>query len=179
LPAVTSQLPEAHVLSQIELVHDVVQVALGLGLRREVFLPLPLVEELLGEEVAVGVALRVEPGARVAVPEPCASHPGAGLEQQDRETLLARPVELVNAGDASAHDKQVDVDIDGSRRGFGSHWIRRGVDGGSQIRGPYDVDVPGRSLPQTGFEETVVKPVFSALSTQKHVCARSCPKIVA
>ncbi len=73
-------------------------------------LPLPLVEELLREQVAVGVALRVEPGSRIAVPVPGAADAGAGLEEQDREPLLSRPVELVDPGDAGAHDQYVDVD---------------------------------------------------------------------
>ena len=64
---------EADVAAEVEPVDHVVEVALGLGLGREVLLPLPLVEQLLGEQVAVGVALGVEAGARVAVPVPGAA----------------------------------------------------------------------------------------------------------
>ena len=72
-------------------------------------LPLPLVPELLGEQVAVGVALGVEPRARVAIPEPGAARrrrrPRAA---RHREAGLASAVELVDAGDAGADDQDVD-----------------------------------------------------------------------
>jgi hypothetical protein len=45
------------VATEVEPVDDVVEVALGLGLLGEVLSPLPLVEQLPGEQVAVGVAL--------------------------------------------------------------------------------------------------------------------------
>ena len=35
------------------------------------------------------------------------------------------------------------------------------------------------SVPQNGFDETAVKPVFSACMTQVHCCGSSCPKTVA
>ena len=82
--------------------------SLRFGLRREVLLPLPLVEELLGEEVAVAVALGVEAGARVAVPVPGAADAPARLEQLHREPGLTGAVQLVDAGDAGAHDQHVD-----------------------------------------------------------------------
>ena len=105
---------EAHVAAEVEAVDDVVQVALGLGLLGEVLLPLPLVEELLREQVAVGVALRVEAGAGVAVPVPGAADAAAGLDQRHREARLARAVQLVDAGDPGADDE--DVDVGGRRR---------------------------------------------------------------
>ena len=91
---------EAHVAAEVEAVDHVVEVALGLGLLGEVLLPLPLVEELLREEVAVRVALGVEARARVAVPVPRAADATAGLDQRDREARLAGAVQLVDAGDA-------------------------------------------------------------------------------
>ena len=88
---------EAHVAAEVEPVDHVVEVALGLGLLREVLLPLPLLEQLLGEQVAVGVALGVEPRPRVAVPVPGAADAVAGLEQHGGEPGLAGPVQLVDA----------------------------------------------------------------------------------
>ena len=73
---------ELHVLAEVELVGDVVQVAEVLGLAREALLPVPLLQQLLGEGVAVGDALGVEAGARVAVPEPRAAEVVAGLEHR-------------------------------------------------------------------------------------------------
>ena len=40
------------------------------------------------------------------------------------------------------------------------------------------VEVPGMSVPQNGFDETGVKPVFPACITQVHCCGSSCPKTV-
>ena len=132
---------EPHVAAQIELVDDVVEVALDLRLPGEVLLPLPLVEELLGEEVAVGVALGVEARARVAVPEPGAADPAAGLEQQGGEPRLAGAVQLVDAGDAGADDQHVDVDC-------------RGVHGSSVPRGflyrPVSLTTRQRTLRRRG-----------------------------
>ena len=83
--------PEPHVAPEVEAVHHVVEVALDLRLLGEVLLPLPLLEQLLGEEVAVGVALRVEAGPGVAVPVPGAADPVAGLEQHRREAGVDGP----------------------------------------------------------------------------------------
>jgi hypothetical protein len=67
----------------------VVEVALDLGLGGEVLLPLPLVEQLLREEVGVGVALGVEPGAGVAVPVPGPADAVTRFEQLGGEAGLA------------------------------------------------------------------------------------------
>ena len=61
---------ELHVFAQVELVGDVVQVAQVLRLAGEALLPVPLIQQFLGKRIAVGVALRVEAGARIAVPVP-------------------------------------------------------------------------------------------------------------
>src|SRR5262245_63038162 len=65
---------------EIELVRDKVQIPLDLRLAGEMFAPLPFVEQVLGEGVLVGIALRVETGAGVAIPVPGAADIGAGLE---------------------------------------------------------------------------------------------------
>jgi hypothetical protein len=62
-------------------------------------------------DVAVRVALGVEPGARVAVPEPGAADAVAGLDELRREARLERSVQLVDAGDAGADDEDVDVGV--------------------------------------------------------------------
>ena len=79
---------EPHVAPQVETVDHVIEVALDLRLSREVLPPLPLLEELLREQVAVRVALGIEPGTGVAVPEPRSAHSVAGLEQSDGEPAL-------------------------------------------------------------------------------------------
>ncbi len=86
---------ELDVATQIELVRDIIQIALGLRLPGEVFLPVPFVQQFLRKRVAVGPALRIEPGARVAVPVPGSADAGAGLEDPHREPEFAQLVELV------------------------------------------------------------------------------------
>jgi hypothetical protein len=81
--------PKLDVTAQVELVGDVVEIAFGLGLAGEVLGPVPFVEQLLGEGIAVGVALRIEARARIAVPVPGAADVGACLEHPHLEAQLA------------------------------------------------------------------------------------------
>ena len=91
---------EGDVAAQVELVGDEVQVFERLGLRREMLGPVPFVEQLLAERVAVGIALRIEPRAGIAVPVPGPAHAGPRFEHPDLEPELAQAMELVEAGDA-------------------------------------------------------------------------------
>jgi hypothetical protein len=100
---------ELDVAAQVELVRDMVEIALGVGLGREVLVPVPLLEQLLREGVAVGPALRVETRARIAVPVPGAADPAAGFEDPDPQAELAQPVELIETGDAGADDDRVEL----------------------------------------------------------------------
>src|SRR5262249_62167047 len=88
---------ELDVATQIELVGDVVQVTLGLGLAGEMLFPVPLVEQFLGERVAVSPAFGIEPRTRVSVPVPSAANPGAGFKYAYREAEFPQSVELVKA----------------------------------------------------------------------------------
>jgi hypothetical protein len=83
------------VAAQIELVGDVVQVTLGLGLAGEMLLPVPLVEQFLRERVAIGPAFRIKPGAWVAVPVPSAANAGASFKYPHPETEFPQSMELV------------------------------------------------------------------------------------
>jgi hypothetical protein len=98
---------ELNVTAQIKFVGDVIQVALVFRLSRIVLLPVPFLEEFLGERVAVGFALGVEAAAGVAVPVPGAADAAAVLEEADRNSELAEPVELIQAGNAGADDNGV------------------------------------------------------------------------
>ena len=102
---------ELDVAAQIELVGDVVQVTLGLGLAGEMLLPVPFVEQFLRERVAVGPAFGIEPGARVAVPVPGAANAGAGFEYPHREAEFPQSVELIKARDAGADDDGVEIHL--------------------------------------------------------------------
>ena len=97
------------VAAQVELVGDIVQIALGLGLRREALGPVPFLQQLLGKGVAVGIALRVEAGAGIAVPVSGAADTGPGFEHPYPEAELAQPIELVEAGNAGADDDRVEI----------------------------------------------------------------------
>ena len=66
---------ELDIATQVQFVGHVVKVPLGLGLRREVFVPVPLLEQFLRERVAVGPALQVKTRAGIAIPVPGAAYP--------------------------------------------------------------------------------------------------------
>jgi hypothetical protein len=106
---------QADVPAQAEPVDHVVEVRLGLRLRGELLRPVPLLPQVFGEEVPVGVALRVEPAAGVAVPVPGAADAVALLQQPHRVAGRAGPVQLVEAEDAGADDHQIDVGPGGTR----------------------------------------------------------------
>src|SRR5215475_14807279 len=92
--------PKLDVTAQVELVGDVVEIAQRLRLAREMLGPVPFVEQFLREGEAVGIALRIEARAGVAVPVPGAADTGAGLEHAHPEAELAQAMKLVKAGDA-------------------------------------------------------------------------------
>src|SRR5262249_20119809 len=66
-----------------------------------------LVQKLLREREAVGIALRIEARAGIAVPVPRAADAGAGLEHAHLHAELAQQMELVEAGDAGPNDDGV------------------------------------------------------------------------
>src|SRR6185437_9705480 len=102
---------EGDVAAQVELVGDDVQVFERLGLRREMLGPVPLVEQLLAERVAVGIALRIEPRAGIAVPVPGPADAGARFEHMDLHSELAQAMELVEPRDAGSDDDRVELHV--------------------------------------------------------------------
>ena len=103
---------EADVAPQVELVRHVVQVAQDLGRLGIALRPAPFLEQLPGEEVAVGVALGVAARARIAVPVPRAAELGGGFHHLDREPQpLAQAKQLVQAGEAGADDECVEIEF--------------------------------------------------------------------
>src|SRR5262249_572685 len=63
------------------------------------------------EEVAVRIALRVEPGHRVPVPVPGSPDAGARIEYPHRQPTALKGVELVDPGDSGADDHDVIVHV--------------------------------------------------------------------
>ena len=104
---------ELDVAAQVELVGDLVQVAQRLGLGREMLRPVPLGQEFLGKRIAIGITLRVEARAGVAVPVPGASDTGSGLEHPDLHSEFAQSVKLEQAGHAGADDDRVEIGAPG------------------------------------------------------------------
>src|SRR5690242_5858461 len=87
--------------------------------------PFPLLEQLLGEGVAVGTALGIEARAGIAIPVPGAADLGAGLEHAYLQAHLAQAVELVHAGQAGADDDGVEIEFCSVLRNLvrrGRHW---------------------------------------------------------
>jgi len=97
------------VSSEVEAVHHVVEIPLDLRLFGEVLPPLPFLEELLGEEIGIRVALGVEPRPRIPVPVPGAPHAVARFEQLGGESGLQGAIELVDAGDTGTDNHHIDV----------------------------------------------------------------------
>src|SRR6516162_6200233 len=101
--------PELDVAAQIELVSNVVEIALGFGLPGEMLLPVPFVQQFPGKRVAVGPALGVEAGAGISVPVPGTADGAASLEHPHFEAKFTQLVELVEAGNAGANDDCVKI----------------------------------------------------------------------
>src|SRR5262249_32883757 len=102
---------ELDVAAQIELVGDMVQIAFGLGLRREMLLPVPFLEQFRRKRVAVGPALGIEAGAGIAVPVPGAADASTIFEYPHLQPELAELVQLIEARNAGADDDRVKVDV--------------------------------------------------------------------
>ena len=100
---------EPDVPAQVELVGHVVQVAQRVRLGGKMLRPVPLLQQLLRKGVAIGPALRIEAGARVAVPVPGAADIRPGFEHLHAHAELAQPVELVEAGNAGADDDHLGI----------------------------------------------------------------------
>ena len=117
---------ELDVAAQVELVGDVVEVAQRLRLGREMLGPVPLVQQLLREGEAVGIALGVEARPRIPVPVPCAADARAGLEHPYPHPELAQAMELVHARHARSDDDGVVVRTCRRRRGRCLCFVRGG-----------------------------------------------------
>src|SRR5271163_651164 len=100
---------ELDVAAQVEFVRDEIQIALGLGLRGKMLLPIPLLQEFLGKRIAVAVALGIEARAGVAIPVPGAAHAAAILIDAYREPGLAQAVELIQPRNAGSYNDSVEL----------------------------------------------------------------------
>src|SRR4051812_22480385 len=100
---------ELDVATQVKLIGNIIQVALGLRLSGEMFLPIPFIEQFLGEGIAVCPAFGIEAGAGIAVPIPSTADGGTSLEHPRCHAELAQPVELIKPGDAGTDHDRVEI----------------------------------------------------------------------
>ena len=105
---------ETDVATKVVAIGEVVQVPLDLRLRREVLGPDPLLLELGVEAERVLEARDVAPSAGIAVPEPRAADPGALLQHEHAEALLAQDLQCVQARHPRADDHDIRVEHHGS-----------------------------------------------------------------
>src|SRR4029434_7838645 len=93
---------ELDVATQVELVGYKVEIAQRLRLGGEMLGPIPLLEKLFREGVAIGIAFGIEACARITVPIPGTADTGAGLQDSHPHPQSAQPVELVETRNACA-----------------------------------------------------------------------------
>ena len=99
------------IAAQIEFIGDEIQITFGFRLRREMFGPIPFLQQFLRKRITVGPAFGIETGTGVAIPVPGAPDIGAGFQDQRLEAKRAQPVQLIQAGDASADDDGIVIQI--------------------------------------------------------------------
>src|SRR6266852_1606149 len=97
---------EPDVAAQTELLVDVAEIGAKLLPRRIELAEVPIPPKLLAGEL-IQWLVRIDPGARIAVPVPDAADVGPGLEYLHVVTELAQVIELVEAGEPGADHQHV------------------------------------------------------------------------
>jgi hypothetical protein len=95
------------IASQIELVSDVVKIGQCLRLRGEQLTPVPLLEQLFRERVAVAITLGIEAASRIPVLVPGAADVVVRLKNANPNAQFSEPEQLIKAADACADDDEV------------------------------------------------------------------------
>ena len=98
---------ELDIAAQIIFIGDQVQIAFGFRLRREMFGPMPFLQQILVEGIAVGIAFRIKAAAGIAVPIPGATHPCSGFKHARLHAQLAQPDQLIQPGHARTNDNGI------------------------------------------------------------------------
>src|SRR5262249_48928478 len=95
---------------EVEAFGAVLKIAQDLILLWIAFGPVPLLQQVFVERVAINVAVRIAARARIAIPVPGAADPVAGLEHSDVQVeLVAQRVKHVHAGKAGTDDNGIEV----------------------------------------------------------------------
>src|SRR5215469_7882853 len=95
---------ELHVLAKVELVRNKIQIAKVFRLAGEALFPVPLIQQFLRKRVAVGVALGVEAGSRIAVPVPGSTQITRRIEHGGVDPAVGKQLDLVDPGYACSND---------------------------------------------------------------------------
>jgi hypothetical protein len=93
---------ELHMLAQIELVGDKVEIAKIFRLAGEAFLPMPLLKQFARERIAIGVALGIETATGVAIPVPGSAEIVGGVEHRCVDPDINQALDLVDPSHARA-----------------------------------------------------------------------------
>ena len=117
---------ELDVLAQVEAVGDIVHPALDLRLAGELLAPAPPLVQILGKQVLVDIAFRVEACAGIPVPIPGSADVRRGVERLHRQSLAAQKMQLIKARDAGADHGRVQLQ---GRVGIAYHLFDCGGDG--------------------------------------------------
>src|ERR1700712_375805 len=80
---------ELNITPQVELVGNIVEIALGLGLGSKPLAPVPFMEELLRKRIAIGMAFGIEASAWIAVPIPGSTNCRTRFECQHPQAEFA------------------------------------------------------------------------------------------
>jgi hypothetical protein len=89
--------------AMLEIAQDLILLRIALG-------PVPLLQQVFVERVAIDVAIGIAACAGIAIPVPGAADPVAGLEHGDVEVeLVAQRMQHVHAGKSGADDDGIEL----------------------------------------------------------------------
>ena len=101
---------ELDIAAQIVFIGDQVQIAFGFRLRREMLGPMPFLQQILVEGIAIRIAFRIEAAARIAVPIPGAANTRACFKHARLHAQLAQPDQLIEPGHAGTDDNGIIIE---------------------------------------------------------------------
>ena len=99
---------EVDVLFEVQPVGDEIQIIENLWLGRIAAAPFPLFAHLVGERVAIVMALRVAARSGVAVPIPGSANAIGGFDQSRCEPEFAKAVQHIQPGKSCSDDNRID-----------------------------------------------------------------------
>ena len=100
---------KTNVRAKVVTVSNVIEIALDLGLSREVFAPFPFLFEFGIEAERIFKTRNVTARPGIAVPEPRAAYPGCSLEHDHSEPALTENFQRIETRHAGPHDNDVSV----------------------------------------------------------------------